>query len=124
VRDLALLPTAHLHVHLESTVRPSTLAALAADAGVSVPLAATRYPGFGAFAATNGLVRDCLRRPEDFVRVAREFCADQAAAGARYAEVTVTAAGHGERLGDPEMPLEAVLAAFPTLRPSPASRCG
>jgi adenosine deaminase len=54
-------------------------------------------------------VRNCLRRTEDFTRVAREFCADEAAQGTRYAEVTFTAASHGERLGHPEMPLEAVL---------------
>ncbi|WP_255410875.1 adenosine deaminase [Blastococcus sp. TF02A-26] len=74
-----------------------------------MPPAPAAYDGFAAFAAVNGAVRDCLRRPEDFARVAREFCADQAAQGVRYAEVTVTAAAHGERLGDPEMPLAAVL---------------
>ncbi|SDF82730.1 adenosine deaminase [Blastococcus aurantiacus] len=109
MRDLSALPTAHLHVHLESTVRPSTARDLADDHGVALPPRTPRHAGFGAFAEVNGAVRDCLRRPEDFVRVAREFCADQHADGVRYAEVTVTAAGHGERLGDPEMPLAAVL---------------
>ena len=109
MRDLSALPTAHLHVHLEGTVRPDTARDLAADHGVVLPARAPRYAGFGAFAEVNGAVRDCLRRPEDFVRVAREFCADQHADGVRYAEVTFTAAGHGERLGDPEMPLAAVL---------------
>ena len=109
MRDLTTLPTAHLHVHLESTVRPATARDLADDHGVLLPPRAERYAGFGAFAEVNGAVRDCLRRPEDFVRVAREFCADQHADGVRYAEVTFTAASHGERLGDPEMPLAAVL---------------
>jgi adenosine deaminase len=109
VRDLSTLPTAHLHVHLESTVRPATARDLADDHGVLLPPRVPRYAGFGAFAEVNGAVRDCLRRPEDFVRVAREFCADQHADGVRYAEVTFTAASHGERLGDPEMPLAAVL---------------
>lgn len=109
MRDLSALPTAHLHVHLESTVRPATARDLADDHGIALPARAPRYAGFGAFAEVNGAVRDCLRRPEDFARVAREFCADQYADGVRYAEVTFTAAGHGERLGDPEMPLAAVL---------------
>lgn len=109
MRDLTALPTAHLHVHLESTVRPATVRELADDHGVTLLPRARRYAGFGAFAEVNGAVRDCLRRPEDFIRVAREFCADQHADGVRYAEVTVTAASHGERLGDPEMPLAAVL---------------
>lgn len=88
MRDLSALPTAHLH-----------------RSGRTTP----RYAGFAAFAEVNGAVRDCLRRPEDFVRIAREFCADQHADGVRYAEVTFTAASHGERLGAPEMPLAAVL---------------
>jgi adenosine deaminase len=44
-------------------------------------------------------VRACLRTPADFARVAREFCADEAASGVRYAEVSFTAASHGERAG-------------------------
>lgn len=109
MRDLALLPKAHLHVHLESTVRSSTLREIAAANGVSVPKVPSNFNGFPAFADHNGLVRECLRRPEDFARIAAEFCADEAAQGTRYAEVTFTAAAHGERLGAPEMPLEAVL---------------
>ena len=36
-RDLSPLPTAHLHVHVESTVRPATARALGDDRGVSLP---------------------------------------------------------------------------------------
>lgn len=110
MRDLAALPKAHLHVHLESTVRTDTLAELAEHHGVDVPaVQAGAFDGFAQFAAHNGAVRDCLRRAEDFHRIAYEFCAEEAAQGTRYAEVTFTAAAHGERLGDPDMPLEAVL---------------
>ncbi|SDF42896.1 adenosine deaminase [Blastococcus fimeti] len=109
MRDLATLPTAHLHVHLESTVRPATARDLADDHGVALIPRPRAFAGFAAFAEANGAVRNCLRRAEDFARVAREFCADQAAQGVRYAEVTFTAASHGERLGDIEMPLAAVL---------------
>ncbi len=110
MRDLALLPKAHLHVHLESTIRPATLREISARNGVSVPDRPGAFAGFGPFADHNALVRSCLQRPEDFTRIAAEFCADEAAHGTRYAEVTFTAAAHGERLGQPEMPLEAVLA--------------
>lgn len=112
VRDLTLLPKAHLHVHLESTVRPGTLAEIAAANGRPVPAPAPERPfdGFRHFADHNALVRECLIRPEDFHRIAVEFCADEAAQGTRWAEVTFTAASHGERIGDLEMPLEAVLA--------------
>jgi adenosine deaminase len=36
-RDLASLPKAHLHLHLEAGLRPSTLASLAAKYGTQVP---------------------------------------------------------------------------------------
>jgi adenosine deaminase len=110
VRDPRTLPKAHLHVHLESTIRPATAAGIAAGNGLDPPPAPAPFAGFAAFAEHGGAVRDLLRRPADFRRIAREFCHDQAADGVRYAEVTFTAAAHGERLGDPAMPLEAVLA--------------
>ena len=110
MRDLSLLPKAHLHVHLESTIRRDTLRVIGDRNGVTVPDGGGAFGGFGQFAAHNELVRNCLRRPEDFTRIAAEFCADEAADGTRYAEVTFTAAAHGERLGQIEMPLEAVLA--------------
>ncbi|MGI5121941.1 adenosine deaminase [Marinactinospora thermotolerans] len=115
MRDLLRLPKAHLHVHLESTIRPGTLREIAAANGVPLPRlhapagAGPLFTGFRAFADHGSLVRSCLRRPEDFHRVAVEFCADEAAQGTRYVEVTFTAASHGERLGRLEMPLEAVL---------------
>ncbi|MEZ0075420.1 adenosine deaminase [Planotetraspora sp. GP83] len=110
MRDLTRLPKAHLHVHLESTVRPSTLREIATANGVDLPGGTPlTFSGFREFADHNSLVRGCLRRPEDFRRVALEFCEDEAAQGTGYAEVTFTAASHGERLGDLEMPLEAVL---------------
>lgn len=105
MRDLALLPKAHLHVHLESTIRWSTLREL----GVPEPPDPLAFNGFREFADYNTTIRESLRRPADFTRVAEELCADEAAQGTRYVEVSFTAAAHGERLGDPEMPLEAVL---------------
>jgi adenosine deaminase len=104
VRDLTRLPKAHLHVHLESTIRPATLR----DLGV-IPPSPRTFAGFRDFADHNTRIRESPRTPADFARIAREFCADEAAQGTRYAEVTFTAAAHGERLGDPEMPLAAVL---------------
>ncbi|MFI9380414.1 adenosine deaminase [Kutzneria sp. NPDC052558] len=104
MRELAALPKAHLHVHLESAIRPSTLAELGFASDI------TEFDGFRSFADHNSLVRQCLTEPEHFTRIAAEFSEDQAAQGVRYGEVTFTAAAHGERLGDPEMPLEAVLA--------------
>ncbi|MER7504521.1 adenosine deaminase [Nonomuraea pusilla] len=104
MRDVRSLPKAHLHVHLESTVRPETVRELG-----GVPEPEEGFTGFRAFADARARVRDLLRTADDFRRVALEFCEDEAAQGTRYAEVTFTAASHGERVGAPEMPLEAVL---------------
>jgi adenosine deaminase len=103
-RDLVALPKAHLHVHLESTLRPSTLVSLG---GVAPP---TEFEGFAAFADYNAAVRACLRTAADFERIAYEFCVDSAADGVRYAEVTVTVAAHGARLGSAPAVLAGVLA--------------
>lgn len=104
MRDLRLLPKAHLHVHLESTVRPGTVR----DFG-GPPERGGPFTSFREFGDQRARVRDRLRTAEHFRRVALEFCEDEAAQGTRYAEVYFTAASHGERLGAPEMPLEAVL---------------
>ncbi|GAA3000113.1 adenosine deaminase [Actinokineospora diospyrosa] len=106
---MVALPKAHLHVHLESTVRAATLAHWAAREGVPVPPGGP-FRGFRAFADRNSLVRALARSAEDFHRLAVEFCADEAAQGTHYAEVTFTAASHGERLDDLHMPLAAVVA--------------
>ncbi|TDD43004.1 adenosine deaminase [Nonomuraea terrae] len=104
MRDVRSLPKAHLHVHLESTVRPRTVRDLG---GAAEPERV--FPTFREFADQRARVRELLRTAEHFRRVAVEFCEDEAAQGTRYVEVTFTAASHGERVGDPEMPLEAVL---------------
>lgn len=110
MRDLGRLPKAHLHVHLESTIRWKTLREIGDHHGVQVPESESlRFSGFRQFADHNALVRGCLRQWEDFRRIAVEFCEDEAAQGTRYVEVTFTAAAHGERLGELDMPLDAVL---------------
>ncbi|WP_431918640.1 adenosine deaminase family protein [Nonomuraea jabiensis] len=104
MRDVRALPKAHLHVHLESTVRPATVR----DLG-GTPERSELFASFREFGDERARVRELLRTPEHFRRIAVEFCEDEAAQGTRYVEVTFTAASHGERVGDPEMPLEAVI---------------
>ena len=108
VRDLLSLPKANLHVHLEDAIRPQTLKEIAASNGLQVESGAPITDSASFFAAHN-VVRNCLLTFEDFYRVAVEYCADEAAQGTRYAELSFTAAAHGERLGDMTMPLRAVL---------------
>lgn len=105
MRDLRLLPKAHLHTHLESTIRGTTIR----DLGGEPPTQDEPFESFTEFADQRAAARGLLRNRRHFRRIAEEFCQDEAAQGVRYAEVTFTAAAHGERLGDPEMPLEAVL---------------
>ncbi|GAA4906451.1 adenosine deaminase [Nonomuraea thailandensis] len=104
MRDVRTLPKAHLHVHLESTVRPGTVREWGGP-----PEPDGGFTTFRQFADQRARVRELLTTADRFRRVAVEFCADEAAQGTRYVEVTFTAASHGERVGDPEMPLEAVL---------------
>jgi adenosine deaminase len=124
-RDLRTLPKAHLHVHVESTVRPGTLRELAEANGVPVPgpVPEGGFAGFRAFADHNALIRACLRQPADFERLGREYCEDEAAQGVGYAELTFTAASHGERLGDLEMPLVALLRGLAAGRAATGLEC-
>lgn len=108
MRDLLTLPKANLHVHLEDAIRPRTVAEIAASNGVRLP-PDTPITDSASFFAAHDVVRNCLLTFADFRRAALEYCADEAAEGTRYAEVTFTAAAHGERLGDMAMPLRAVL---------------
>ena len=108
MRDLLSLPKADLHVHLEDAIRPVTLREIAASHGLSPPPAAP-ITSSASFFQAHDLIRNCLRTAADFRRIAVELCADEAAQGTRYSEVSFTAAAHGERLSDMQMPLRAVL---------------
>ena len=113
MRDVLTLPKTNLHVHLENAVRTSTLRDIAARNGTALPrqLLDERcvVTDFADFFIQSKAARTCLVEAEDFWQVAYEFCADEAAQGVRYAEVTFSAAAHGERVGDPEKPLLAVI---------------
>jgi adenosine deaminase len=116
VRDLRTLPKVHLHVHLEGSMRPSTVLELAERDGVDLPegLREGRYEfrDFTHFIAEWVAGLRCLRRPEDVRRIAYEFCQDQAADGVRYAEVSFSLPEHSVRSGDWDGPILAVLDGF------------
>lgn len=87
-RDLATLPKAHLHVHLEGAMRAATLAALADRYGVVVP----PIGEFGSFAAFLDLYLaacDLLRDDADLARLTREVVEDAARDGAVWVEPSV-----------------------------------
>jgi adenosine deaminase len=97
-RDLRALPKAHLHLHLEGAMRPSTLAELARAAGIPVP----EIRGFGsftAFADTYLAACEVLRTPEDFARLVYEVVEDSMLDGAVWVEPSFYAPHHRDRFG-------------------------
>jgi adenosine deaminase len=116
MRDLVRLPKVHLHVHLEGSMRPSTVLELAERYGVELPqgLREGRYEfrDFTHFIAEWVAGLRCLQRPEDVRRIAYEFCEDQSADGVRYAEVSFSLPEHSVHSGDWDAPILAVLDGF------------
>lgn len=111
MRSLALLPKAHLHVHLEGAMRPGTLTELAERYEVDVP----EIRGFGSFAAFAGMyvaAGSVLRTPDDLARLVDEVVEDAALDGAVWVEPAFYAPHHVERLGAPEGIYEIVLDAL------------
>lgn len=113
MRDLLTLPKVDLHVHLEGSMRATTVVELAERHGVELPdgLREGRYDfrDFRHFIDEWLAGLACLRRPEDFRRIALEFCEDQAARGVRYAEVSFSLPDHAERFDDWDAPIRGVL---------------
>ena len=91
------MPKVELHVHLEGSIRPSTLLKLAQRNGASLPaedLAGLRefygFTDFEHFIQVYMTVSRCLKTVSDFDLIAYEFGADMARQNIRYAEVTFT----------------------------------
>jgi adenosine deaminase len=98
MRDLIRLPKAHLHVHLEGAMRPSTLAEIAAGYGIPVP----PIRGYGSFLAFSGLYQAAeavLQTEEDVRRVVREVVEDAAADGAIHIEPQMYPGRYSASLG-------------------------
>jgi adenosine deaminase len=111
MRDLVALPKAHLHVHLEGAMRPTTLAELAEHYGVEVP----PIRGFGSFSEFSGMylaATEVLQAPEDLARVVDEVVADAAAAGATWVEPSFYAPHYTGRFGSDQDTVDIVLEAL------------
>lgn len=92
------LPKVELHVHLEGSIAPETLLALARRNHVPLPASSLeglrlwyQFRDFPHFATVYGTSSRCLRTPDDLELVARDFLAGQAAQNIRYSETTYTA---------------------------------
>lgn len=79
---LRQLPKVELHCHLEGSIRPSTLVALADRHGVPLPswdpAELYGYADLAGFLTVYEIACDVLRRPDDFARVTYESLEDAA----------------------------------------------
>jgi adenosine deaminase len=101
MRDLAALPKAHLHLHLEAGMSPALLAELAAKYDREVPVV-RGYGSFAAFSDTYVAATDVLREREDWERLADELCATHVAEGAVYLEPAFWAGNYRHRFASDE----------------------
>ena len=97
------LPKAEIHVHLEGSIQPQTLLALAERHGRLDSLPTTDLEGlrrwfafqdFPHFLRIYMLISDLLRTPEDFALIVEACGADMAAQNIRYRELTFTPFTH------------------------------
>ena len=83
------VPLADLHRHLDGSLRPSTVAELAARKGLTVPSNLPFSAGMGLEAALSrfAFTLSLLQEPEAVRRVAAEICEDAAAEGVSTLEI-------------------------------------
>jgi adenosine deaminase len=110
-RDLRALPKGHLHLHLEGSMRPSTLAELADLAGIPVP-EIRGYGSFTAFSETYVAACQVLETPEHFARLVYEVVEDSVLDGAVWVEPSFYAPHHRNRFGEDEAIVDMVLDAL------------
>ncbi|MEU5418635.1 adenosine deaminase [Streptomyces sp. NPDC001407] len=119
VRDVKLLPKAHLHLHFTGSMRPSTLLELADKYGVHLPealsggepprLRATDERGWFRFQRLYDIARSCLRSPEDIQRLVREAAEEDVRDGSGWLEIQVDPTSYAPRLGGLIPALEIIL---------------
>ncbi|WP_370419790.1 adenosine deaminase [Streptomyces sp. QH1-20] len=119
VRDVRLLPKAHLHLHFTGSMRPSTLIELADKYGVHLPealsggepprLRATDERGWFRFQRLYDIARSCLRSPDDIRRLVHEAAEEDVRDGSRWLEIQVDPTSYAPRLGGLIPALEIIL---------------
>lgn len=108
IRSLVELPKAHLHIHLDGSLRRSTVEEIAREQGRSVP----RPQGYGSFDHFMDVIvaaAGCLRNEDDVRRAVREIVEDARAAGVVWLELAVWPGLFQGRLGDYPAAVRAVL---------------
>ena len=102
---IARLPKTEVHLHLEGTISPETLWAMAAANHVALPVATIEdlrrmyeFTSFDAFIRLWLIMCSCFRTPEDYERMVDGFVADCERQNIRYAELHFTPYNH-EKFG-------------------------
>ncbi|MGH9740755.1 MAG: adenosine deaminase [Candidatus Acidiferrum sp.] len=112
---LASLPKAELHLHLEGSIQPATVCALAARHGVSLIEEEVHrrytYQDFAGFIDAFKWVTSFVREPQDFGIIARDLAEHLLTEGVVYAEVTLSIGVMLLRKHRPEANFEAILRA-------------
>jgi adenosine deaminase len=123
VRDLALLPKAHLHLHFTGSMRVATLAELAAHHGIRLPdVLLDANPlhvpaderGWFRFQRLYDAARACVRSEADMRRIVHEAAADDAAEGSGRLEIQVDPTSYAPFVGGITPAIEIVLDAART----------
>lgn len=126
------LPKAEIHVHLEGSIQPETLLALAERHGRLGSLPTTDLEGlrrwftfqdFPHFLRIYMLISDLLRTPEDFALIVAACGADMAAQNIRYRELTFTPFTHTD-YQDKCLTIDDLLAGLEAGRAAAYSRYG
>lgn len=98
---LLRIPKVELHVHLEGSMQPGTLLRLARRHGIDLPASDEaglrdwfRFRDFDHFVEIYLTCSRCVKDPEDFQLLVRDFIAEQARQNVVYSEVHFTIATH------------------------------
>ena len=115
LRHLQSLPKAELHLHLEGSIQPRTVCALAARHSVSISegevLQRYAYHDFLGFLEAFKWVTSFLRDPQDYAVITRDLAEQLLSQNIVYAEVTISVGVMLLRKQSPEANFAAILRA-------------
>jgi aminodeoxyfutalosine deaminase len=114
-KSIASLPKAELHLHLEGSIQPATVCALARRHGIVVTEDEVRrsyaYKNFLEFLEVFKWVTSFLRNPQDYALITRDLGEQLLTQGVVYAEITLSIGIMLLRKQTPEANFEAILTA-------------
>ena len=119
MRDVRLLPKAHLHLHFTGSMRVETVRDLADKHAIRLPdalttgyqpqLSARDERGWFRFQRLYDAARACVRDESDLRRIVREAAQDDASEGSRWLEIQVDPTSYAPFVGGITPALEIVL---------------